>query len=242
MDKPKPPDYEDLLRQGEYLWEWKPNADRNAPHVRLPGSGLHSDGFFRSPADHPALTQTFSYQIRDLLIGAGISDQIDMIVGPALETSPLATLLTLRIQEHHPHADQRVRMGLTQRVNPGTPQEDQEWATECGTLHGREDGKPIRILVVEYAIATGDTAIKTIRTIHRYAKLVGKEVAILPFIGCIVNRLTTDELRNPEGTFKLIACFRKQFSRWEETECPLCQAGSIALDPRTQWAKLARTV
>ncbi|MFA5270697.1 MAG: hypothetical protein WC400_03790 [Patescibacteria group bacterium] len=239
--------YEHLLREGRYLWERSPTARAKDPHAKLPGSGRHTTGFFLHPGtDDPVVVETFSYELRDKIlsdgVGVGITDKIDLIVGPGHETALLIEQLAQRFREHYKRysgIDREVLTGSTRRINADTPDEDQEWVKKRGIFHRKN---PCRILVVENAVATGDTAIGTIRAIRRYAKRIGAGTMteIMPFIGCIINRSQTTELRCPEGTFRVVSCFRKQFTEWPADRCPLCEAGSPALDPRKEWAELTR--
>ncbi|MBN2585487.1 hypothetical protein JXA59_02460 [Patescibacteria group bacterium] len=229
------PGYENLLREGGYLWERPKDAVSTVPHVILPVSKLHSTGYFWSPVDNPSLMRTIAYELYDMLVSKGVLyDKLSIIVGPERETAPLVTLLTLCIQEHG-RAQRQVKMCLTQKREEGTNNEHQRMTEQCSTSLPNSG----QILVVENAVATGSTAIHTVEAIQRHADQIGTPIEILPVIGCILNRTSRQSIQIGERTFKLVAYLNRRFSDWPADQCPLCRAGSPAVDPREDWAKLS---
>jgi len=238
------PDYRHLLEERGYLWKRPPDADSkhpdpSHPHVKLPGSGLHSTGYCQPPIDDPDLMQTMAYELYDKLlmadIGLGSTDAgVSLVVGHERETASLATLLALCIHEHN-RGKRGVRIALTKYA--GT---HQSWAEGYPPLRAGD-----RILVVENAVTTGVTAHNTIGAIQRYARKVGleNEIRILPAIGCVLDRTSRrgDGIWFELQKFQLVSYLRETFREWKATECPLCHIGSLALDPKKDWAELTRT-
>jgi orotate phosphoribosyltransferase len=91
---------------------------------------------------------------------------------------------------------------------------------------------PIRensnVLVVEDVLTSGSTTIKTIAGIEKAGGIVE------PVILAIVNRSGMDKL---DGR-RIIALISHHLPVWQAEDCPLCQAGSPVLRPKSNWSKL----
>ena len=236
------PDYQHLLVKDQCLWELT-RSDRanHRHHVVLPG-GLHSNGYFRAPTNNPSLMRTVVYELYDkwtetTMREEGLRGKVDVVVGPERETALLVGLFTLRVQESLHYGSEGTRTCVTKKLNEGTPQEDQEWVEH---YTGLAEGN--RVLVLENVVTTGTTATQTVRAIRRYAERLGITIEILPAIGCILNRTQADTLLIDGTKFQLVSYQHKQFTDWPPDNCPLCQEGSIALDPRTEWDTLMKSM
>ena len=84
-----------------------------------------------------------------------------------------------------------------------------------------------KVLVVEDAISTGGSILKTIEVLENIG------VEIIPCVASVVNWSGRDKLGNRD----IISLFSAQPKRWTPESCPLCKGGSEALRPKANWKK-----
>lgn len=100
--------------------------------------------------------------------------------------------------------------------------------TEGGELKRFSIKEGSHVLVVEDVMTTGLTTQKTIAGIEKAGGIV------LPTILVVVNRGGLDNLDH----HKIVALINHHLPSWTMEDCPLCQAGSLALRPKGNWDKL----
>jgi orotate phosphoribosyltransferase len=181
------------------------------PHAILT-SGLHSDGFVNCTfvTQKPAVLQDI-FRAGDGLAGQ-LPAQADWVVGSALGAVTLAYAVALQVG---------ARAGFTEKDG------------DTMKLARFEIAPSAKVLVVEDTISTGGSTLKTIEGLQRSGVPAEN---ILPYIVCLVNRSGAATLAGRE----IRALLTLNIHTWPPAECPLCQAGSTAVRPKTHWQALTR--
>lgn len=93
--------------------------------------------------------------------------------------------------------------------------------------------KEVRVIVVEDVLTTGKTTLKTIKAVESGGGNVYEKILTL------VNRSGMKELAGREIVSLLdLDLAEVTIHVWRADDCPLCRAGSKALRPKQNWAKL----
>jgi orotate phosphoribosyltransferase len=189
---------------------WIHDGNPRSPHALLT-SGLHSDGFVNCTfvTQQPVLVQQI-VSAADGLSSYLPKEKVDWVIGSAFGAITLAHSIALQIQS---------RSGFTEKDG------------ESMKLSRFSVSPSDRVLVVEDAISTGGSTLKTIDGILR-AGIASENV--LPYIVCLVNRSGKSDLsgRNIRALLTL------QINNWQPDECPLCRLGSVAVRPKNNWNEL----
>ncbi|MGD0092781.1 MAG: phosphoribosyltransferase family protein [Planctomycetota bacterium] len=201
-------DWKQLFQAQGAIWMHAGQAAR--PHALLT-SGLHSDGFVNCTfvTQHPRLLQ------RIVTDSGGLapllpSQKVDWVIGSAFGAITLAYAVAERLG---------ARAGFTEK-------DGEEMKLARFELAPGE-----KVLVVEDTISTGGSTLKTIAALLKAGAAAGD---ILPCILCLVNRSGSGELSGRQ----IRALITTQIHTWPAASCPLCQAGSEAVRPKTHWKEL----
>ncbi|NDK08327.1 hypothetical protein EOM39_03695 [Candidatus Gracilibacteria bacterium] len=199
----------DKLKEMGILWQF--DGDYTKPHA-LWTSGMHGDTFNNGSklVENPRLlSEIVSGIIVDLepLIK---KEKPDWIIGPAFGAITLGHELARQLG---------TKFAFTEPVQ--TPEGKMQ------VLKRFDIKKGDRVLVVEDAISTGGSIVKTI------AILEGLGAEVLPFVATIVNWSGNEYL----GTKKIFSLYSGIPKKWEQDDCELCKKGSIALRPKANWDK-----
>lgn len=198
---------------------WVHDGDPKKPHAQLT-SGLCSNGYFDCPRvlKYPNIAEIFANQLVRGLMNAGLDlGKVNWVVGSAYAaitfSYEVARLLGVihGFVEKDP-ADQTGKKMVWRRMSiPAN-----SW-----------------VLQVEELITTSGTFREVRRAIEEGN---GEPVNFLPFVAALVHR--PPKLPADYGDIKVIALLEKEIWVSDPKECPLCQAGSVRLGPKTHWAEL----
>jgi len=199
---------------------WVHNGDHNKPHAIL-HSGLHSDGFFlcKRVLGFANLREILAGAIVVRLARANMDHNIGGVFGSPYSSILLAAEVAriLRVKVYVPEKD------------PTDP------AGKC-MIFKSDDPIPegARLLQIEELVTTFDSGEATANAI------VGGNpcpVAFMPFVGVLVHRPKIIN-RTLADRREIVPFIEKQVSAWPADDCPLCKAGSPAVFPKKDWAKL----
>lgn len=205
---------------------WIHDGNPKRPHALLT-SGLHSNGFFNSgiATEDPNHLREAAQDLLELLLNWGVgsggihpTNIVQCIIGPAKGATQLARILAEEME------------GLTQRACT--------WASPEKAQNGTMRFSPEELLRIakkntlfaEDVVTTGGSVLRTAEAARK-----GGVGLMLPFALVIVNRSGSTKAENGPN---LIALINRHLPTWEEKDCPLCKAGSVAIRPKDNWAKL----
>jgi len=190
---------------------WQHSGDMNEPHA-LWTSGRHADTFNNGSklVESPELLAEIAGGMIELLQPLLCEGKPDWVVGPAMGAVTLG---------HEVARQLGTKFAFTEPV-----QIDGE---KMQILKRFDVAAGDTVLVVEDALSTGGSMIKTVSVLED----VGAQV--LPYVGTVVNWSGSDKL----GERDVVALFVGSPKSWEASECELCQGGSEALRPKAHWDK-----
>ena len=191
---------------------WVHDGRPGRPHALLT-SGLHSDGFVNCTfvTQQPALLQRI-VSTPEGMAAALPAEKVDWVIGSAFGAITLAHAVGWKLG---------ACAGFTEKEG------------EHMKLSRFEVLPESKVLVVEDTISTGGSTLKTIQALHKAGI---PDSNILPYIVCLVNRSGSDLL----GTRQLRSLLKLDIHSWQAENCPLCQAGSIAVRPKSHWNELTK--
>ena len=189
---------------------WIHGGDAARPHAVLT-SGLHSDGFVNCTfvTQQPELLRRL-LAAKDGLAPKLPAERVDWVVGSALGAVTFAFAVAERLG---------ARAAFTEKDNDGMK------------LARFEITPRQKVLVVEDAVSTGGSTLKTIEGLNKSGV---PDSNILPQIVCLVNRSGSGTLAGRE----LRALLTLNIHTWQPNECPLCRGGSQAVRPKSHWKEL----
>ncbi len=200
------------LKEMGVLWQHDGNYQK--PHA-LWTSGRHANTFNNGSklVENPRLLAEVAEGIIENIRENFSDKKIDWVVGPAFGAVTLgheiARQLGIKFAFTEPVKIEGEKMQILKRFD--IPKGD-------------------RVLVVEDAISSGGSILKTI------AVLKETGVEILPFVASVVNWSGSDKL----GERAILALFSDTPKSWTAEECELCQCGSEALRPKANWIKFKK--
>ena len=200
------------LKDMEILWQH--DGDCNKPHA-LWTSGRHANTFNNGSKliENPRLLEEVARGIVKNLEDNNKTEKPDWVVGPAFGAVTIG---------HEVARQLGTKFAFTEPVQ-----------TEDGKMQilKRFDIKPGEtVLVVEDALSTGGSMLKTINVLEK----VGAE--IFPYVATVVNWSGNDKL----GMRQIIALYSDTPKSYLAEECPLCKCGSEALRPKANWNKFIK--
>lgn len=205
-------DWGKKLKEMEILWQH--NGDYTKPHA-LWTSGRHADTFNNGSklVENPVMLAEVAAGMIDNLKHHTGNQLPDWIIGPAFGAVTIG---------HEVARQLGTKFAFTEPV--------QVDGKKMQVLKRFDIGKGDKVLVVEDAISTGGSMLKTIDVLEE----IGADV--LPYVATVVNWSGSDKLGEREVT----ALFSGSPKSWEADECPLCKGGSEALRPKANWNKFIK--
>lgn len=200
------------LKEIGVLWQHDGNCQK--PHA-LWTSGRHADTFNNGSklVENPRLLAEVVGGIIENIKEQIEEEKPDWVVGPAFGAITIG---------HEVARQLGIRFAFTEPVQ-----------TEDGKMQilKRFDIKPgEKVLVVEDAISTGGSILKTIDVLEKI------DAKVLSYVATIVNWSGNNKL----GGREIVALFSDKPKSWEASECPLCEGGSEALRPKANWEKFTK--
>ena len=207
---------------------WKHRGKTEKSHAIL-ASGKHSNGFLNLSilSSHPRILREFT----DILAGE-IRDnpefefflknpQLCWLIGSAMGGIPVALQLAEKLNFKMAYAEKTPEGKMTFK----------RYISEVSKIDN--------VVLTEDVLTTGSTTQKTINTLVD----AGLGNAIFNSIVLIINRTGKKEIKfnvdGKEKNFKLVSAISLDFDVWQESECPLCKAGSIGKKPKNNWAEFS---
>ena len=214
------PDDTDLLEWFKLLDAgWVYGGDCKKPHAKL-HSGKHSDGFFlcKKVLAWGNLREIIAACIIEQLRRAygGSLPQIDGVFG-----SPYSSILLAG------------DVGRLLGVKTYVVEKDPEFKGRMIYKGDDEIAPGSTLMQIEELVTTFDSASKTADAIKRCVP----NVSLLVYVPTFVHRPPEISRDLPDGRV-IVPLIERQVNAWESSDCPLCQAGSKALSPKTEWAEL----
>ncbi len=193
---------------------WQHDGDMSKPHA-LWTSGRHADTFNNGSKlveDPRMLAEIASGMIEGLkpLMGESMPD---WVVGPAMGAVTLGHEVARQLGTKFAFTEAVMESGVKMQVL-------KRFDMKAGDT----------VLVVEDALSTGGSMVKTIQVLEE----VG--VVVLPYVATVVNWSQSDLL----GERKVVSLFADSPSFWVADECPLCKEGSEPLRPKANWDKFTQ--
>lgn len=200
-------------------WMYQYPADSARAHAKLT-SGKCSDGFFdcQRVLQHPNLAEILGLQLAKKLLKA-IEEKVEYIIG-----SPYAAIVF----------SHEVAKGLLYTSHGFCEKDPADPTGEKFIWRRIMLPKGTYILQVEELITTSKTTLKVRRAVREGNS---EEVVFLPIVGALVHRPPQLPVQYEEG-IQVVALVEKKVQAWEPQDCPLCQAGSKPVRPKTHWAEL----
>lgn len=209
----------DQYKAKDALWFHDGNVKR--PHA-LFTSGMHSNSFFNSRlviADDALLREAASDLLELFVKKGGELSEVQGVVGPQTGATRLAELIRDEVVE---------RVGS--RCFWASPAKHEFEGKKSMVFSDEDLGAFPRRLVLpcEDVLTTGGSV--NLAT----TAVVAAGGRVLPYILVLVNRSGLAEV----GGKKIIALIDREMPMWTPDECPMCKAGSEALRPKDNWARL----
>ncbi len=209
MNNKETQNWGEKLKQMGILWQH--NGESSQPHA-LWTSGLHANTFNNSSKliEDPKILKEVINGITKILKTHKDYKKPDWVVGPALGAVTIGYEMARQLE---------TKFAFTEPV--------------------KVDGKKMQILkrfdikpndtvfVIEDAISTGGSIIKTISVLENI------NATVLPFVASVVNWSGSDKLGNKD----IISLYSDKPKSWQQENCPLCENGSKALRPKSNWDK-----
>ncbi len=201
-------DWKTRLKEMGILWQYSGKEDE--PHA-LWTSGLHADTFNNGSKllENPALLQEVITGLIEKLQTNPKYKKPDWVVGPAMGAVVIAYELARKLG---------VKFAFTE------PEQTSEGKMQI--LKRFEIPSDESVLVVEDAISTGGSIMKTIKTLEK------NKIDILPIVASVVNWSGENEVENKYEIISLVSDIPR---RWPPESCELCAEGSTALRPKANW-------
>lgn len=193
---------------------WRHDGDRAKPHALLT-SGNHSKGFnngamlVENPLMLEGVCKDMIVELDKYLDG----EKPDYVCGPAMGAITIG---------HEVARQLGTKFAFTEPV--------QTDSGKMQILKRFEIPKGASVLVVEDAVSTGGSMVKTIDVLE------GVGARVLPFVATIVNWSGSDML----GERKIAALFSGDIGMMKPEECELCKSGSEAFRPKANWDKFTK--
>ena len=197
---------------------WLHEGDPKKPHAELT-SGMCSNGFFDClrVLRHPKLNEILARQlVKKLSRETGIT-KVDWVIGSAYAAITFSYEVAKALGAIH---------GFVEKDTSEPKSKKMKW--QRMTIP-----KGATVFQVEELITTSGT----FREVRRAVKEENSEqVNFLPIIACLVHR--PPELPMDYGDVRVASLIEKEIWAVDQKECPLCEAGSQRLRPKTHWAGL----
>ena len=200
---------------------WIHDGNPRRPHALLT-SGRHSSGYFNSSiiTENPFIIGEACADLAEILSYEMSLSSIDHVIGPALGAVVMSFCMAQRCQVH---VACHCRASFTEKIaSPDGP----KMVLRRSSLRPGD-----RILVVEDVLSTGGSVDRTIDAVVE----AGGDVA--PLVAVLVNRSGLGTVR---GDRRIVSLIDEPMPLWLLEECPLCEQGSEALQPKDadHWARL----
>ncbi len=205
-------DWGEKLKKMGILWQHDCNPA--TPHA-LWTSGRHADTFNNGSklVENPNIMVQVAEGLIDKMKNDLSINKPDWIVGPAFGAVTIAYEIAKQLE---------IKFAFTEPVQIGANKEQ--------VLRRFDIKEGEKVLVVEDAISTGDSILKTIKTLE------DKGVSVLPFVASIVNWSESNKL----GKRKINSLFSASIKSWTKNECELCKMGSKVFRPKANWSKFKK--
>ena len=208
-----------ILKTCEAMWAYSGNpAD---PHAILT-AGDHSDGFVDVPKAlvYPNLARLFAYQLTKSVVSAHMSahgelPKVDWVIGSDHASAPLVHFL-----------------GEFFNAKCDFTSKEQVAGSKRQVWNRHAIGPTETVLQVEEIVTTSFTMNEVRRAIREGNPY---EVMFVPFAVTLVDRSDVIDI---EGS-PILNLVHYDIRKWKPADCPLCRAGSKAIDsPKQNWAEL----
>ena len=198
---------------------WIHDGDPSKPHAEL-SSGLCSNAFFECQAvlEHPNLNEILAYQLYKKLTENGI-EKVDWVIG-----SPYAAItFSYEVAKAFGAAH-----GFAEKDPSNSSGKKMVWRR-------RTIPEGATVLQIEELITTSNTFREVRRAIEEGNKY---SVNFISVVGALVHR--PSKLPASYGNRKVVALVEKEVWAINPSKCPLCEAGSERVRPKSNWDKLTR--
>jgi len=199
---------------------WMHDGNPKSPHAELT-SGKCSNGFFdcMRVLCYPNLRRILAHQLVRKLKNQGLtSDNVDVIIG-----SPYAAITF----------SGDVAYGFLKAIHGFTEKDPTPDNPKKMVWRRMKIPKRANVLQIEELITTSGTFKEVRRAIEEGNP---EPVNFLPVVGALIHR--PPKLPADYGDRKVVALIEREVWAVEQSECPLCNAGSKRLRPKTNWEEL----
>jgi orotate phosphoribosyltransferase len=212
-----------LFEEQGVLWQHDGNPSR--PHPIL-ASGLHTDGYFNARKLSSArVLDNMAYRLTNDLRKMFESIQgITHVVGPAYGGIALAAYVARHISMDRLYGNSQCKFGFVEKVG-----ESMDFLTMPIDAGGC-------VLIVDDVYTTGKSVRQTFDAVRRSG------CTVFPAILTLVNRSSPHVDEFAVG-IPIISLHAREMPTWHPNVCPLCAAGSEAVEtPKSaaEWDKLTR--
>jgi orotate phosphoribosyltransferase len=200
---------------------WLHDGNPKRPHALLT-SREHSSGFFNSRLvilDEALLRVAASDLLELFALQGGDVSMVEGVVGPQTGATKLAEFMSYQVMAH---TRNRCFWASPAKSDGGGLKSMVFSDEDLAKLKGKT------ILLCEDVITTGDS-VGLVAT-----AVAGAGGIVLPFVLSLVNRSGLTEASGK----KIVALIEYPMQTWTPEKCPLCKAGSEALRPKENWARL----
>ena len=196
---------------------WIHDGDPSKPHAEL-SSGKCSNAFFECQAvlEHPNLNEILAYQLYKKLVENGI-EKVDWVIGSPYAAITFSYEVAKAFDAIHGFAEK----------DPSDPKgKKMVWRR-------RTIPEGATVIQIEELVTTSDTFKEVERAVKEGNKY---PVDIIPTVGVLVHR--PPRLPADYGDRKVVALVKKEVWAVDPSKCPLCDAGSKRVRPKTHWGEL----
>ena len=205
-------DWGERLKEMDILWQH--DGSPAMPHA-LWTSGRHANTFNNGSklVENPSIMMQVAEGLIDKMKDDLSIVKPDWVVGPAFGAVTIAYEIAKQLG---------VKFAFTEPVQTESGKEQ--------VLKRFDIKKDEKVLVVEDAITTGGSILKTIKVLE------DRDVTVLSFVASVVNWSGSDKLEER----KINSLFSASPKSWIESECELCKLGSEAFRPKANWSKFKK--
>jgi len=197
---------------------WIHDGDPKKPHAQLT-SGKCSNGFFDCSRVlcYPNLCEILARQLARKLLKTGKIENVDWVIGSSYSAITFSYEVAKALGAIHCFTEK----------DPDDPKGKKMVWRRMKIPRGKN------VLQIEELITTSGTFREVRRAVEEGNP---EQVNFLPIVGTLVHR--PPKLPTDYGEISVVALVEKEIWAVDQSECPLCKAGSPRLRPKTHWRQL----
>lgn len=207
-----PDELKHIFKLADALWEHNGNMSRE--HALLT-SGKHSDGFVDTlrVLIHTPICHLLGYLLADAVCQAHEESEVRWVIGSDHAGAAISHSVALEFGAMYDFCEKG-------------PDKTQQWKRF-------KIGPEEVVLQVEELITTAGTLEAVRRGITEFHP--DYPIKFAPVVATVVNRSGLTEVFDG---IPIVSLLKLDINTWTPEECPLCQAGSEAIRPKENWARL----